>query len=49
MKIKVGDLAYPNKAMRDLNYPKVGIVIAIEGGIFHPSWLENHPRGIKYK
>ena len=59
--MKVGDLAYPNKAMRDLNYPKVGIVIAIEGGryriafpdgsggIFHPSWLENHPRGIKYK
>jgi len=55
--MKVGDLAYPNKAMRDLKYPEVGIVIAIEGGryriafldgqesVFHPTWIENHPRG----
>ena len=58
--MKVGDLAYPNKAMRDLKYPEVGIVIAIEGGryriafpdgqesVFHPRWLENHPKGITY-
>ena len=53
--MKVGDLAYLNKAMRDLKYPEVGIVVAIEGGryrigfpdgstyIFHPSRLENRP------
>jgi hypothetical protein len=53
--MKVGDLAYLNKTMRDLNYPEVGIVVAIEGGryrigfpdgstsIFHPSRLENRP------
>jgi len=53
--VKIGDLAYPNKSMRELNYPEVGIVIAIEGGryrlgfpdgstqIFHPSRLENKP------
>ena len=53
--MKVGDLAYLNKSMRDLNYPEVGIVVAIEGGryrigfpdgstaIFHPSRLEDRP------
>ena len=53
--MKVGDLAYPNKMMRDLSYPEVGIIIAIEGGryrlafpdgsdqIFHPKWIKNHP------
>ena len=58
--MKVGDLAYPNKAMRDLKYPEVGIVIAIEGGryriafpdgqqsVFHPGWIENHPLGNRY-
>ena len=53
--MKVGDLAYLNKTMRELNYPEVGIVVAIEGGryrlafpdgsiqIFHPSRIQNHP------
>ena len=59
--MKVGDLAYPNRAMRDLKYPEVGIVIEVIGGryriafpdgqqsVFHPTWLENHPKGIKYE
>ena len=59
--MKVGDLAYLNKTMRDLNYQEVGIVVAIEGGryrigfpdgstsIFHPSRLENRPATKKGK
>ncbi len=53
--MQVGDLAYLNKSMRELNYPEVGIVVAIEGGryrigfpdgstsIFHPSRFERKP------
>jgi hypothetical protein len=58
--MKVGDLAYPNKAMRDLKYPEVGIVVEVIGGryrvafpdgqvsVFHPAWLENHPKGNRH-
>ena len=58
--MQVGDLAYPNKAMRDIKYPEVGIVVEVIGGryrvafpdgqvsVFHPAWLENHPKGNRH-